>query len=66
MILDYTDLWGLVKELRGDAAASDVLAGKTFSNDDDVGLTGAMPNRGAVDVTLTTEGQEYTVPAGYQ
>jgi hypothetical protein len=50
----------------GDAVAANVLAGKTFSNDDDTGLTGTMVNRGSVGtVNLTTEGAEYTIPAGY-
>lgn len=50
----------------GDAVAANVLAGKTFSSDDDTGLTGTMVNRGSVGtVNLTTEGAEYTIPAGY-
>jgi hypothetical protein len=66
--MDDLKLHGLIgsgKSPEGDAIAGDVLAGKTFSNDEDIGLTGTMPNRGAVDVTLTSEGQEYTVTAGY-
>ena len=35
----------------GDAIASDVLSGKTFSNDAEVGVTGTMPNNGAVTIT---------------
>lgn len=52
----------------GNAVAADVLAGKTFSNDADTGLAGAMANNGpasAETVNLTTEGAEYTIPAGY-
>lgn len=41
----------------GTAVAGDVLAGKTFSNDDDTGITGAMPNRGAVTITPGTVNQ---------
>jgi hypothetical protein len=52
----------------GDSVVGNVLAGKTFSNDDDTGLTGTMPNNGPVateTVNLTTEGAEYIIPAGY-
>lgn len=48
----------------GTAQPSEVLTGKTFSND--LGdYTGTMPNRGNVSATLTQQGQEYIVPAGY-
>lgn len=52
----------------GNAVAADVLAGKTFSNDNDTGLTGTMANNGpasAETVNLTTAGAEYTIPVGY-
>jgi hypothetical protein len=52
----------------GDAIAENVLAGKTFSNDNDTGLVGTMTNNGptvAETVNLTTEGAEYTIPKGY-
>lgn len=48
----------------GDAIASDVLTGKTFSNAQATGINGTMPNNGAVSQTLAA-GQSYTVPAGY-
>lgn len=48
----------------GNATTADVLAGKTFTNDDGVEYTGAMPNRGAVSGTLNCGGS-YTIPAGY-
>lgn len=48
----------------GDAVAADVLAGKTFSNANAVGVTGTMVNRGAVSQTLSG-GQSYTIPEGY-
>ena len=35
----------------GDAVAANVLAGKTFSNNDDAGLMGTMQERGSVTVT---------------
>lgn len=52
----------------GDAIVGNVLAGKVFSNDDTIGLTGSMPNNGpasAESINLTSEGAEYTIPAGY-
>ena len=48
----------------GDAAAGDVLSGKTFSNAQGVGISGTMPNRGAVSQTVSA-GQSYTIPEGY-
>lgn len=48
----------------GDAVAADVLAGKTFSNANAVGLTGTMVNRGAVSQTIQP-GSSYTIPEGY-
>lgn len=48
----------------GNAAAGDVLAGKTFSSDADNGITGTMPNRGAVSQSLPINGT-YAIPAGY-
>jgi hypothetical protein len=50
----------------GDAIAANVLAGKTFSNGDDTSIIGSMPNNGSIGVqNLTTDGAEYTIPAGY-
>lgn len=48
----------------GDAVASDVLTGKTFSNANEVGVSGTMPNNGAVS-GVATPSQPYTIPAGY-
>lgn len=47
----------------GDAVASEVLSGKTFTNDNGP-QTGTMVDRGAVSQTLSA-GQSYTVPEGY-
>ncbi|NFA98544.1 hypothetical protein EXM52_16055 [Clostridium botulinum] len=44
----------------GTAVAANVLANKTFSNDNDTGLTGSMADRGAFNLNLGA-----TVPAGY-
>ena len=50
-----------------DAAAADVLAGKTIVAADGTEVEGTMTNRGAVSKTLdaTSGNQSYTVPAGY-
>ena len=52
------------KQATGNAAVSEVLAGKTFSNSNGVGLVGTMANNGAISQTLNA-GESYTVPAGY-
>lgn len=48
----------------GNATVGDVLATKTFSSADGVGLVGTMVNNGAVSQTLAA-GQSYTIPEGY-
>lgn len=48
----------------GDATAADVLTGKTFSGAVGSGVSGTMPNQGAVSGTATPT-QPYTIPAGY-
>ena len=47
----------------GTAKPPDVLAGKTFSNDEGTGLVGTMPNQGKKDFTPGKTPQ--TIPAGY-
>lgn len=47
----------------GNALPSDVLSGKTFTNDNG-SQTGTMVNNGAVSQTLAP-GQSYTIPEGY-
>lgn len=49
----------------GDASASNVLTGKTFTSSAGYKKTGTMANNGAVSQTLTTSTKSYTVPAGY-
>lgn len=48
----------------GNATVADVLATKTFSSADGVGLVGTMVNNGAVSQTLAA-GASYTIPEGY-
>lgn len=48
-----------------DAAAGDVLAGKTIVTANGTVTAGTMPNRGTVNQTLTTSTKSYTIPAGY-
>ena len=52
------------KQATGNAAVSDVLAGKTFSNSSGVGLVGTMANNGAINANLNA-GQSHNIPAGY-
>ena len=52
------------KQSTGNATVAQVLQGATFSNSTSVGLTGEMPNRGAINQTLNAGGS-YTIPAGY-
>jgi uncharacterized protein (TIGR02145 family) len=51
------------KRATGDAVEPDVLEGKTFSNKDNVGITGTMTNNGAM--TFNPGATDQTVPAGY-
>lgn len=48
----------------GDAGVSHVLAGQKFSNDNDTGLIGTMPNNGALGGSLNC-GNSFNIPAGY-
>jgi len=48
----------------GNAAVTDVLAGKTFTNNDGTEYTGTMKNQGAVNQSLGINAV-YTIPAGY-
>ncbi len=48
----------------GTILASDVLSGKKGYSKG-VPITGTMPNRGAVTNTITAQGGQYTIPAGY-
>ena len=48
----------------GDAIASDVLTGKTFSNAQASGISGTMPNNGAAS-GVASPSQPYTIPEGY-
>ena len=58
-----SDCFFIKASAEGDAVVANVLASKTFSNDNDIGLTGAMPNRGAVTISPSTTQQ--TITAGY-
>ncbi len=56
--------WATIKGSLGDAAAGNVLSGKTFTSTNGVKITGSMTNRGAVSKSLNAGGS-YTIPAGY-
>lgn len=58
------DCFFLKASAEGNATAENVLADKKFSNDNDTGITGTMPNRGAVNTTLALN-ETYTIPEGY-
>ncbi len=49
----------------GDAVAGDVLDGKIFSNDEDTGIEGTMPNRGTVSTEISAKATEVTIAQGY-
>lgn len=51
------DCFFIKASAEGNATVEKVLAGSTFSNDDDVGLIGTMVNRGAVIITPSTINQ---------
>ncbi len=66
IILEGVSIYGVagtVLRATGDAAASHVLAGKTFSNAGAAGVAGAMPDKGAASFMLGTVAQ--TIEAGY-
>ena len=48
----------------GTTSADKVLAGETFSTENDTDLSGTMPNKGAVTSSLNCGGS-YTIPKGY-
>ena len=49
----------------GNAVAGDVLDGKIFSNDEDTGIEGTMPNRGTVSTDISAKATEVTIAQGY-
>lgn len=51
-------------ELFGNAAASQVLSGATFTSQNGAKIPGTMPNQGAKTTALNAGGS-YTIPAGY-
>lgn len=58
------DCFFLVASAEGNAVAANVLAGKTFSNDNDAGIAGTMPNRGAIAHSLPINGT-FAIEEGY-
>lgn len=62
---DIFGVVGNVIEALGDAAAGDVLAGKTFSKAGQAGIAGTMPNNGAVGGTITQQGGRISIPRGF-
>jgi hypothetical protein len=58
------DCFFIKASAEGDTIVSHVLAGDTFSNDNDTGLIGTMPNNGALSSALNC-GSSFTIPLGY-
>ena len=58
------DCFFIKASAEGDAIPSNVLANKSFSNSNDTGLKGTMPNNGTLNKTLNA-GESYTIPLGY-
>lgn len=48
----------------GNASPAQVLSGYIFSNAENIGISGTMPNKGAITASLNAGGS-YTIPAGY-
>ena len=61
--VDLFGVTGSAAVATGDATPADVLTGTTFSSGSGSGLSGAMPDNGAVTLTPTTTQQ--TIAAGY-
>lgn len=55
----------LLARAEGNVIAEEVLASKIFSNDDDTGLVGTMPNIGKQTGTITTLGGKIFIGKGY-
>jgi len=55
----------LLARTMGDAVAANVLASKTFSNNNGVGLTGTMPNKVGSATIFTPGTTDQTIPQGY-
>ena len=49
----------------GDAVASDVVSGKTFTSESGIEVVGTMPNNGAVSPSALSPNGSYTIPLGY-
>lgn len=58
------DCFFIKASAEGDAITDNVLATKKFSNDNDTGLIGTMPNNGAV-IPLLNAGESYPISLGY-
>lgn len=55
----------ILAKAEGDATVANVLAGKIFSNGDDTGLVGTMPNKVGSGTTITPSMVEQAIPQGY-
>lgn len=66
-VINGNTLFGLASSKFGNASATHVLSGKTFTSPAGLAVAGTMTNNGAVSITITpsTSAQTYTIPAGY-
>lgn len=66
-VINGNTLFGLASSNFGNASATHVLSGKTFTSPAGLAVAGTMTNNGAVSKTITpsTSAQTYTIPAGY-
>lgn len=59
------DCFFIKASAEGTALVADVLAGRTFSNDVDTGLSGGMPNKVGSATVITPTGADQAIPKGY-
>ena len=61
----FDDRTGGIQWSEGTAVESDVLVGKTFSNNTGINKVGTMPNRGSINQTLSPSNTSYNISQGY-
>jgi len=59
------DCFFIKASAEGDAVAENVLADKKFSNDNDTGIVGTMPNKVGSGTVITPTGADQAIPQGY-
>lgn len=66
-IIESNTLFGVASSKFGNASATHVLSGKTFTSPAGLAVAGTMTNNGAISKTITpsTSAQTYIIPKGY-